>query len=66
MYLLSSFYVSSDSISDLRYADVYWRTQKPVDLDPAVVETFMDRTMAIVGYEANLVIVPSLLLLLLT
>ena len=39
-----------------RYGDVFWKFLDSVDLDPSLVQRFEDKTMAIVGYEANVVI----------
>ena len=40
----------------LRYGEVYWTMMDAVPLDQALVERFKGKVMAIVGYEADQVL----------
>jgi len=40
-----------------RYGDVYWRMMSPVHLDQQLVDRFNGKTMAVVGYEVDQVVV---------
>ena len=41
----------------LRYGDVFWTMMDPVALDKGLVERFGEKTMAIVGYETDQVLI---------
>ena len=38
---------------------MFWKFLDSVDLDPALVRRFENQTMAVVGYEANVVWLPQ-------